>query len=70
MDEINLTICPWIVGLPAMPTIAEGRGVADLADASNWRLDRARRFGNELFLTYCRIRERAVKSSARRGKVA
>ncbi len=70
VDEINLTLCPWIVGGREAPTIADGRGVADLADASNWRLDRARRFENELFLTYRRIRERAVKSSARRGKVA
>jgi riboflavin-specific deaminase-like protein len=69
-DEINLTICPWIVGGREAPTIADGRGVAGLADASNWRLDRARRFENELFLTYRRIRERAVNSSARRGKVA
>ena len=44
VDEINLTICPWIVGGRQAPTIAEGRGVADLADASNWRLDRAASF--------------------------
>ncbi len=56
VDEINVTLCPWIVGGRQAPTIADGRGVSDLADASNWRLDRARRFGNELFLTYCRIR--------------
>jgi 2,5-diamino-6-(ribosylamino)-4(3H)-pyrimidinone 5'-phosphate reductase len=70
VDEINLTLCPWIVGGREAPTIADGDGVADLADASNWRLDRVRRFGNELFLTYCRVREGAVNTSARRGKVA
>jgi riboflavin-specific deaminase-like protein len=70
VDEINLTICPWVVGGRQAPTIADGRGEANLANASNWRLDRVRRFENELFLTHHRIRERAVSSSARRGKAA
>jgi riboflavin-specific deaminase-like protein len=56
VDEIRLTICPWIVGGRSAPTIADGRGVATLSDASVWRLARARRVGDEMFLTYRRLR--------------
>ena len=55
VDEINLTLCPWIVGGRTSPTLADGHGVADLAQASPWRLERALRLGNELFLRYRRL---------------
>jgi riboflavin-specific deaminase-like protein len=54
VDEIHLTVCPWIVGGRQAPTLADGRGVADLAQASTWQLHRTRRFSNELFLIYRR----------------
>jgi 2,5-diamino-6-(ribosylamino)-4(3H)-pyrimidinone 5'-phosphate reductase len=66
VDEINLTICPWIVGGRAAPTLADGRGVPNLDDALTWKLDRARRLEKEIFLTYRRIRNRSNPKSRRR----
>ncbi|MCL4181378.1 MAG: RibD family protein [Verrucomicrobia bacterium] len=57
VDEINLTLCPWIVGGRTAPTLADGHGVPDLAHASHWRLEQARRRADELFLTYRRLRQ-------------
>ena len=57
VDEVQLTICPWIVGGGQAPTLADGRGVAVLAHASAWQLHRARRLDKELFLIYRRVRE-------------
>jgi 2,5-diamino-6-(ribosylamino)-4(3H)-pyrimidinone 5'-phosphate reductase len=68
VDQIHLTLCPWIVGGRRAPTIADGHGVADLADASAWQLERIRRLESELFLTYRRIRGEATQSPDRRHK--
>ena len=71
VDQIHLTLCPWIVGGREAPTIADGDGVADLADASAWQLERTRRLGNELFLTYCRSPRKGCEffRSSRQGCV-
>jgi 2,5-diamino-6-(ribosylamino)-4(3H)-pyrimidinone 5'-phosphate reductase len=66
VDQIHLTLCPWIVGGREAPTIADGQGVADLADASAWQLERTRRIGSELFLTYRRTREGNASAARRR----
>ena len=66
VDQIHLTLCPWIVGGRRAPTIADGHGVANLSDASVWQLERARRLESELFLTYRRIREGPAKAPAHR----
>jgi len=56
IDEINLTICPLIIGGVAAPTISDGEGIARLADARRFTLARRKRIGDELFLTYHRRR--------------
>jgi riboflavin-specific deaminase-like protein len=57
VDEIHLTLCPRIVGGRNAPTLADGHGVAKLADASAWHLHRTRRIGDEMFLTCRRLRK-------------
>ncbi len=52
VDELNLTICPIVLGGRAAPTIADGRGFSRLADAAQLQLRTMRRVGAELFLTY------------------
>jgi 2,5-diamino-6-(ribosylamino)-4(3H)-pyrimidinone 5'-phosphate reductase len=52
VDELHLTVCPFIFGGRMAPTIADGRGFALLADAYALRLKSARRVGTEMFLVY------------------
>jgi riboflavin biosynthesis pyrimidine reductase len=58
VDEIYLTVCPWIAGGRESPTLADGAGVSNLADASTWRLVRHRRIADEMFLVYRRTHSR------------
>jgi len=52
VDEVHLTMCPKIFGGWKAPTIADGVGAADLANATQLELKSAKRHGNELFLVY------------------
>jgi len=52
VDELNLTICPKIVGGREAPTLSEGVGFSKLADAASLKLTWKRRYGDELFLKY------------------
>lgn len=52
VDELHLTICPWLLGGRAAPTIADGEGAATLAGAVRLVLRSCRRVGGELFLVY------------------
>ena len=54
VDEINLTICPKIVGGRTAPTIADGRGFARLAMAKRFKLTSMRRQKGELFTVFSR----------------
>jgi len=65
VNELHLTICPVIFGGASAPTIADGVGVANLADATQLQLKSARRIKDELFLTYrvTRAARRARQSS-------
>ncbi len=56
VDEIQLTLCPWIIGGRKALTLADGVGVAHLADVRSWGLLAARRIRDELFLIYRRRR--------------
>lgn len=56
VDELHLTICPFVFGGRAAPTLADGRGLARLADARRFRLTRRRRVGEELFCVFTRVR--------------
>jgi riboflavin-specific deaminase-like protein len=66
VDELHLTICPFIFGGRDAPTIADGRGLARLADARRFRLVRRRRVGEELFCVFVRDR-RVCANPLRRG---
>ena len=54
VDELHLTICPWIFGGRAAPTIADGVGAGLLARVSRLELKSAKRRGDELFLVFSR----------------
>jgi len=52
--ELNLTVCPKILGGRAAPTIADGLMGSSLAAAAQLRLKSMTRRGDELFLVYRR----------------
>jgi 5-amino-6-(5-phosphoribosylamino)uracil reductase len=52
VDEVNLTVCPLILGGREAPTIAEGLGFAQLNAAAQFSLKSRRQVGDELFLVY------------------
>lgn len=54
VDELHLTICPFVFGGRNAPTISDGLGAPSLADAAQLRLKSSRRVGDELFLVYRR----------------
>ncbi len=55
VDELHLTICPFIFGGRDAPTLADGRGVDRLAAARSFRMTRRRRVGDELFCVFARV---------------
>ena len=58
VDELNLAICPKVIGGRRAPTIAEGDSVRHLAEAARLELKSLRRVNSEIFLVY------RVKSNA------
>jgi 5-amino-6-(5-phosphoribosylamino)uracil reductase len=54
LDELHLTICPKIFGGRNAPTIADGKGFFDLADAAQFKLKSTKCVGNELFAVFVR----------------
>ena len=54
VDELHLTFCPKIFGGKNAPTIADGKGFSDLADAARFKLQSSRRLGGELFAVFKR----------------
>lgn len=56
VEEIYLTVCPMIFGGRDAPTLADGEGVARLANALKLELKSSRRVGDEMFLRYRVIR--------------
>ncbi len=52
VHELHLTICPFVFGGREAPTIAEGVGAASLGEATQLRLSRRRRVGDELFCVF------------------
>ena len=55
VDEIHLTLCPLILGGRTSPTLADGNGVALLAEAGRWQWISRKRIGDEIFATLKRI---------------
>jgi riboflavin-specific deaminase-like protein len=58
VDEVHLTICPKIFGGRAAPTICDGVGFASLSKAADFRLESFRRYANETYLVYKRVKPR------------
>jgi 5-amino-6-(5-phosphoribosylamino)uracil reductase len=56
VDELHLTVCPWLFAGRTAPTIADGAGVAKLARATRFELKSSRRVGAEVFLCFGRKR--------------
>lgn len=56
VDEINLTICPLILGGKDAPTIADGIGFDNLTQAARFKLHSHKQVGKEVFLTYRALR--------------
>jgi riboflavin-specific deaminase-like protein len=54
VSEVHITLCPIILGGRHAPTLADGAGVAKLADAARFRLTSMKRRGSVLFLVYRR----------------
>ena len=52
VDELHLTICPFVFGGRAAPSIADGPGITRLADAARLELRSCRRHGDELFCVF------------------
>lgn len=57
VDELHLTLCPFVVGGRTAPTIADGLGVTALADARRFRLKSRKRVADELYLVYEALRK-------------
>ena len=52
VDEVNLTVCPLVLGGRDAPTIADGCGTDRLNDAAQFTLKTRRQVGDELFLVF------------------
>lgn len=52
VDEINLTICPKIFGGRTAPTIAEGCGFPNLAQAEGFKISSIKHHNGELFTVF------------------
>ncbi|HKQ39994.1 MAG TPA: dihydrofolate reductase family protein [Verrucomicrobiae bacterium] len=52
VDELHMTICPYIFGGEGSPTPADGEGVAHLKEAFQMRLHSMKRVDDELFLIF------------------
>lgn len=56
VDELHLTVCPQIIGGRNAPTIADGKGVLNLAGAAQFKFQLAQRVGNELFAVFSALK--------------
>ena len=52
VDELHLTICPFVFGGREAPTLSDGAGVKRLASAYQLQLKSMKRVGEELYLIY------------------
>ena len=52
VDEVCMTLSPLVFGGRDAPTMADGEGISDLAQATRLRLASCKRVGDELFLVY------------------
>jgi 2,5-diamino-6-(ribosylamino)-4(3H)-pyrimidinone 5'-phosphate reductase len=52
VDELHMTICPYVFGGQGAPTLSDGDGIEHLKDACQMRLHSMKRIRDELFLIY------------------
>jgi 2,5-diamino-6-(ribosylamino)-4(3H)-pyrimidinone 5'-phosphate reductase len=52
VNEVHVTLCPFIFGGRTAPTLADGKGFSKLADAAQLEMKSQKRIGDELFLVY------------------
>src|SRR5437016_2448562 len=52
VNEIYVTVCPFIFGGGNAPTLADGQGVKKLSEAINLSVKTRKRIGDEVFLVY------------------
>ncbi len=57
VDEVYVTLSPVVFGGRTAPTLADGIGVKNLADATRLKMKSVERVGDELFLVYSVARE-------------
>ena len=62
IDELHLTLTPRVLGGREAPTLVEGLGF-DGSAVLNFKLARAKRLGDELYLTYRKTSSRGIKPS-------
>jgi len=62
VDEIYITLCPWILGGRTAPTPADGEGFKSLDEATALSIKSWKRVGDELFLV-CRVGEPGASKS-------
>jgi 2,5-diamino-6-(ribosylamino)-4(3H)-pyrimidinone 5'-phosphate reductase len=54
VDEVNLTVCPLLIGGRTAPTLSDGEGFSKLGDARRFELISRKRRGAEMFLRFRR----------------
>lgn len=54
VDELHLTMCPWVLGGRHAPTIADGVGIPHLTDAARFVPTSLKRHGNEMYAVFRR----------------
>ena len=59
VDELNLTVCPLILGGSNAPTISDGFGFARLSDAKQFKLKSQQLIKDEMFLVYRAVRKKS-----------
>ena len=52
VNEVHMTVCPFVFGGRTAPTLADGAGFQSLADAAQLTLTSQRRIGDEMYLVY------------------
>jgi len=68
VDEVYLTISPVIFGGRDAPTLADGKGVEHLGDATQLKLKSYRRIGDELFLVFRINKKRRPKPKSPKSR--
>jgi len=69
VKEVYLTIAPVIFGGRDAPTLADGKGIEQLADATQLKLKSYRRIGDEVFLVFRMNKKRRLTTGSAKPRV-